>query len=99
MAAAGLLDLPFSTFLGGAGEADCLLNLLGDKDRVLDLSNNLINPGQDIITTITTHLSTVGGLEATEAGLDLWRGWPMASLCLALLANVVPVGPEDLDLG
>ena len=95
----GLRDLPFSAVLGGAGagEADCLLNLLGDRDRVLDLSYHFISPSNDIADLV--DLSTVGGLEATEAGLDLRRGCPMASLCLALLANVVPVGPVDLDLG
>ena len=35
---AGLLEPPsLSGFLGLAGEADCLLNLLGDNDLVLDL--------------------------------------------------------------
>ena len=43
-------------------------------------------------------LSTVGGLEATETGLDLCRGGPTGSFCRALLAKVVPVTPEDLDL-
>jgi len=37
-------------------------------------------------------------MEHTELALDLTRGVPIASLCLALLAKVLPKRPGDLDL-
>ena len=38
------------------------------------------------------------GMDDTELALDLTRGVPIASLCLALLAKVLPNRPGDLDL-
>ena len=37
-------------------------------------------------------------MDDTELALDLTRGVPIASLCLALLAKVLPNRPGDLDL-
>ena len=71
------------------------MTLLGDKDLVRDLG--IVSHCTQLNSWSLPHL--VGGLEATEAGLDLWRGGPTGSFCLALLENVVPVTPEDLDLG
>lgn len=76
-----LLDLRFSLFgpffgIALAGEADWRRSLLGESERVLDLS---------------------GGIDETELALDLTKGVPMASLCLALLAKVLPNKPGDLD--
>ena len=44
------------------------------------------------------YLGFSGGLETTEDALDLIKGFPTGSFCLALLANVVPATPGDLDL-
>ena len=44
------------------------------------------------------YLSLFGGLDTTEEALDLIRGLPTGSFCLALLANVLPDIPGDFAL-
>ena len=43
------------------------------------------------------YLAESGGIDDTELALDLAKGVPMASLCLALLAKVLPNKPGDLE--
>ena len=43
------------------------------------------------------YLLFSGGLEMTDEALDLKIGFPTGSFCLALLANVLPATPGDLE--
>jgi len=60
----------------------------GDADWGLDLLGD-----KDLVLVLDFSL----GLETTDDALDLIKGFPTGSFCLARLAKVLPATPGDLD--